>query len=171
MFHNIKKVFRKSYWKLPIHMYLKYIEFFELYFVLYNIHKTCVLIWLTYLWWVCLTSINIQTFKKPCHLCSRNHSLQLTTTRGWQPLWARNQWLLIVTSDREPQPWVVANMNEWLRTTSVCEDHSWQGFSKVGICNDVEKRKVPLSFCILALSFKLYLYNCEADPLKLLINQ
>ena len=27
------------------------------------------------------------------------------------------------------------------------------------------KRKVPLSFCILALSFKVYLYNCEADPL------
>ena len=124
-------------------MYLKYIEFFELYFVLYNIHKTCVLIWLTYLWWVCLTSINIQTFKKPCHLCMfsqpliaiNNHSW-LATTLGSQPVVTYfNEWL---GTTSVCEPWVVANMNEWLRTTSVCEDHSRQEFSKVGICNDVE---------------------------------
>ena len=57
-----------------------------------------------------------------------------------------------------------------MQTTSGCEDQSWQGFLKVGIfmywSRDLGKRKVPLSFCILTLSFKLYLCNYEADPLK-----
>ena len=45
-----------------------------------------------------------------------------------------------------------------------------EAFLKVVICNDVcrdlGKRKVPLSFCILALFFQLYVYNCEAFEKK-----
>ena len=49
--------------------------------------------------------------------------------------------------------------------TRGCKFHEWlRGPLEAGFFESW--RKVPLSFCVLALSFKLYLYNCEADPLR-----
>ena len=61
-------------------------------------------------------------------------------------------------------------LHKWLLIAkSGCTDHSWQVFFKLVkvLMSRLywEKEKVPLSLCIQALSFKPYLYNCEADSL------
>ena len=40
------------------------------------------------------------------------------------------------------------------------------GFFEVGICIHVEAWEKESFFFIMALYFKLYLYKCEADPLR-----
>ena len=121
------------------------------------------------------TSIHKPTFKNRATSGPRNHSLHLSITRGSHPLVA------LTTTRCDYQPFMVlANTtsgcllqrvvpnHEWLWTTSGCEDHSWHIFFNCCYMDwyrNLGKRKVPLSFCLQALSFKLYLYNCEADPL------
>ena len=91
----------------------------------------------------------------------RNHSLQEVTTHAI----SNHLW-------HQLTPQAVVNCNEWLLiATNVCELRVVAlvagFFLKVGIhMSRPGQRKVPLSFCLLALSFKLYLYNCEADPLS-----
>ena len=64
-----------------------------------------------------------------------------------------NHWLRLATTRLANN--TSANFNKWL-----CE---WLLIAKSGC-----KPQVVVSFCLQAQSFKLYLYNCEADPLRIL---